>query len=95
MQFRTLDNPKSTRFLIVMLWGITAGSCVLFINNHLHTLALEKELDRIDHELHFKQVIHDRRMREYEQQAKKRKEQVEALRSEILSKLKRENENRY
>lgn len=95
MQFRAFDNPKNTKFLIVILWVITAILCVFFIDNHRHTLALEKELGRINYELHLKQVTHDRRMKEHEEQVKKNKEQVEALKSEILSKLKRENENRY
>jgi hypothetical protein len=95
MQFRTFDNPKNTKFLIVILWVITAILCVCFIDNHRHTLALEKELDRINYELHLKQVTHDRRMKEHEEQAKKHKEQVETIKSEILSKLKKENKNRY
>jgi len=55
-------------------------------------LALEKELDRINYELHLKQVTHDRRVKEHEEQAKKYKEQVEALKLEVLKKLEQENE---
>jgi hypothetical protein len=95
LRLLAFNNPRNTKFLLVILSVITTALCILFIENHHQTLALEKELDRINYELHLKQVTHDRIIKEHEEQAKKHKEQVETLKLEVLAKLKQENGNRY
>jgi hypothetical protein len=65
--------------------------CILFIDNQRRTVELQKELDSLNPELHLKQITHDKMVKQFEQEARRHHQQVLQLKSEILSKLKREN----
>lgn len=95
MQLRVLDNPKYFKFIVIILSVVTAVLCILFIDNQRQTVELQKELARLNHELHLKQITHDKRVKEFEKEARRHHKQVLQLKSEILLKLKKENENRY
>ncbi len=49
----------------------------LLIYNYSETLALKKEHARINKELHQKQVIFERRQKEYDEKAKQQREKLE------------------
>ncbi|OCB75545.1 hypothetical protein B0A79_23825 [Flavobacterium piscis] len=95
MILHVLDNSRYFKFLVIILLAITTLLCVLLVDHRRQTLKLEIELANINQELQFKEFTHDRKMKEFEQEAKRHQEQVQQLKSEILSKLKRENENRH
>lgn len=63
---------------IVLLLG-------LLIYNHNETLALEKELARINKELHDNQVTFERRQKEYNEKAKQQQAKLERMIKEIKS----------
>ena len=91
MQLRILDNPKHFKFIVIILSVITAVLCILFIYNQRRTVELQKELGSLNPELHLKQITHDKMVKQFEQEARRHHQQVLQLKSEILSKLKREN----
>lgn len=57
----------------------------LLIYNHNETLALEKELLRINKELHLKQVTFERRQKTYNQKIKQQHAEIERMIIEINS----------
>ncbi|MFV5703241.1 hypothetical protein ACM55F_15335 [Flavobacterium sp. XS2P12] len=58
---------------------------VLLIYNHNKTLTLEKELVRVNNELHVKQVIFERRQKEYYQKVEQQQAKLERMIKEIKS----------
>jgi cell division protein FtsL len=90
-----LDNVQKNKLIIIILSVVTMVLCIFFIDNRRQTVKLQKELAKINRELHLKQITHDKRVKEFEQEARRHHQQVMQMKSEILSKLKRENENRY
>jgi hypothetical protein len=90
MMLLVLDNPKYFKFLLVILSSITTVLCVLLVDHYRQTLDLEKELARINRELLLKEIIHDQRVKKFEQDAKERQQQVQHLRYEVLLKIKKE-----
>lgn len=57
----------------------------LLIYNHSETLALEKELVRIDKELHENQIIHERRQKAFDEKAERQRIEVERTLNVIKS----------
>jgi hypothetical protein len=57
----------------------------LLIYNHNETLAFEKELIRIEKELHMNQAIFERRQKAYDEKAKQQREKLERMIKEIKS----------
>lgn len=57
----------------------------LLIYNHNETLALEKELVRINKELHLNEVTFERRQKEYNEKAKQQQAKLERMIKEIKS----------
>lgn len=60
---------------------------VVLIYNHNKTLALEKELVRINNELHVKQVIFERRQKAYDEKAKLQQVKLQRRLEEIKIEL--------
>lgn len=60
MQLRVLDNPKYFKFIIIILSVVNMAISILHIGTKRQTVKLEKELARINRELHLKQIIHDK-----------------------------------
>ncbi|PJJ07343.1 hypothetical protein CLU83_0506 [Flavobacterium sp. 1] len=58
---------------------------VLLIYNHNKTLTLEKELVRVNNELHVKQVTSERRQKAYDEKVKQQQEKLERMIKEIKS----------
>ena len=58
---------------------------VLLIYNHNETLALEKELLRINKELHLKQVTSEGKQKAYNEKMKQQHEEIERMVKEINS----------
>jgi hypothetical protein len=56
---------------------------IAYIYNHNETMALEKELVRINKELHLKQVTFERRQKAYDEKAKQQREKLERMIKEI------------
>jgi hypothetical protein len=56
---------------------------ILYIHNYNETLALEKELVRINKELHLKQVIFERRQKTYNEKAKQQRAEIERMRNQL------------
>lgn len=69
------------RFYLVSIVFLFA----LLIYNHNETLALEKELIRINKELHVKQITFEIRQKAYDVRAEKRKVKLEQMLQEIKS----------
>lgn len=59
---------------------------VLLIYNHNKTLTLEKELVRVNNEFYVKQVIFERRQKEYYQKVEQQQAKLERMIREINSK---------
>jgi hypothetical protein len=85
MLSRTIESLKyslseySFYFLsIVLLLG-------LLIYNHNETLALEKELARIDKQLHINKVTFEKRQKEYNEKAKQQQARLDHMINEINS----------
>ncbi|REH00978.1 hypothetical protein [Flavobacterium aquicola] len=57
----------------------------LLVYNHSETLALEKELIRIEKELHENQIIHKRRQKAFGEKAERQRVEVERILNEIKS----------
>ncbi|MFE3872213.1 hypothetical protein ACFX5F_13370 [Flavobacterium sp. ZS1P70] len=57
----------------------------LLIYNHNETLAFEKELIRIEKELHMNQAIFERRQKAYDEKVKQQREKLERMIKEIKS----------
>lgn len=57
----------------------------LLIYNHNETLSLEKELVRVNNELHVKQVIYERRQKEYYEKVEQQQAKLERMIKEIKS----------
>lgn len=55
----------------------------LLVYNYSETFALKKEHARINKELHHKQVIFERRQKEYDEKAKQQREKLERIIKEI------------
>jgi hypothetical protein len=55
----------------------------LLIYNHNETIALEKELVRINKELHIKQVTFERRQKAYNEKMKQQQAEIERMIKEI------------
>ena len=58
---------------------------ILLIYNHNKTLALEKELVRVNNELHLKQVVFERRQKEYYEKVEQQQAKLERMIKEINS----------
>jgi hypothetical protein len=58
---------------------------VVLIYNHNKTLALEKELVRVNNELHVKQVVFERRQKEYYEKVEQQQAKLERMIKEINS----------
>ena len=56
---------------------------IAYIYNHNETMTLEKELVRINKELHLKQVTFERRQKAYDEKAKQQREKLERMIKEI------------
>jgi hypothetical protein len=83
MMIYIVDNPKYFKLIGAIILAITTTLCILLVARQRQALELEKELARINHELYLKQVIHDRRMKQFEKQEQKHKEQIQKLKSEL------------
>ena len=59
---------------------------ILLIYNHNKTLTLEKELVRVNNELHVKQVIFERRQKQYYEKVEQQQAKLERMIREINSK---------
>ena len=59
---------------------------ILLIYNHNKTLTLEKELVRVNNELRVKQVIFERRQKEYYEKVEQQQAKLERMIREINSK---------
>ncbi|MFV8347896.1 hypothetical protein [Flavobacterium sp. ZB4P13] len=62
---------------------VTALLLILYIYNHNETLALEKELARINKELHVNQVTFERRQKAYNEKMKRQQAEIERMKKEI------------
>lgn len=87
--FYSIDNPKNFRFLIIIHLAIITVFSILLFERHNKTVKLERELARINHEVYLKQVIHENRVKKFEKEALEHEQQVQQMKSEILSKLKK------
>lgn len=88
MILQALNNNRFSRLLAVIFLITIPTLFFLFIENHNKTVELEKELSRVNKELYVKQIAHQKRVEEFEKEAKKRQRQLEQSKSELLSKLK-------
>jgi hypothetical protein len=59
----------------------------LLIYNHNKTLTLEKELVRVNNELHVKQVIFERRQKAYDEKVEQQQSKLERRLEEIKKEL--------
>lgn len=82
-------NPKHFKFLIIIHLAIITVLSILLFERHNKTVNLERELARINHEIYLKQVIHENRVKKFEEEAREREQKVLQMKSEILSKLKK------
>ena len=89
--------PKLNRFNNYQIQMIVLGTIfivvvIFFINNRRSIAKLEKQqqkLDSINKALDLKEAIHQKRLKEFEEQAEKNRKQVETLKKEIEKQLER------
>ncbi|MFV8326876.1 hypothetical protein [Flavobacterium sp. ZS1P14] len=85
MLARTIETLKYSlleyRFYFLSITLLLA----LLIYNHKETLALEKELVRIDKQLNMNKVTFERRQKEYNEKAKQQQAKLERMLKEINS----------
>jgi hypothetical protein len=58
---------------------------IMYCYNHQKTLALKKELVKIDRELYLIEVTFERRQKEYKEQSKLRQAKIERIIKELKS----------
>lgn len=87
--FYSSDNPRHFKFFIAILLSIMIVFCIILFKNRYKTVQLAKELSRIDHEIYLKECIYELKVKKFEEEASQREQQVLQMKSEILSKLKK------
>jgi uncharacterized membrane protein len=78
--------PKKTQFQIIFCLIVMAVISIMYYYNHQKTLALEKELIRLDKKLYLIEVTFERRQKEYKEQSKLRHAKIERIIKELKSK---------
>lgn len=87
--FYSIDNPRHFKFFIVILLSSMIVFCIILFKNSYITVQLAKELSRIDHEIYLKRFIYEHRVKKFEDEAREREKKVLQMKSEILSKFKK------
>lgn len=59
--------PKKTQFQLIFSLMLMAVILIMYYYNHKETLALKKELLKIDRELYLKQVTFERRQKTHDE----------------------------
>ncbi|WP_369765270.1 hypothetical protein [Flavobacterium sp. WC2429] len=77
--------PKKTQFQIIFCLIFMAVISIMYYYNHQKTLALKKELVKIDRELYLIEVTFERRQKEYKEQSKLRQAKIERIIKELKS----------
>jgi hypothetical protein len=77
--------PKKTQFQIIFCLIFMAVISIMYYYNHQKTLALKKELVKIDRELYLIEVTFERRQKEYKEQSKLRHAKIERIIKELKS----------
>lgn len=75
--------PKKTQFQIFFCLIFMAVISIMYYYNHQKTLALKKELVKIDRELYLIEVTFERRQKEYKEQSKLRHAKIEQIVKEL------------
>ncbi|WP_149208010.1 DUF4446 family protein [Flavobacterium johnsoniae] len=90
MKFRRFIRFNNYQIQMIILGTILIVVIVLFINNHRSIEKLERQqekLDSINKALDLKEAIHQKRLKEFEEQAEKNRKQVETLKKDIEKQL--------
>lgn len=77
--------PKKTQFQIIFCLIVMAVISIMYYYNHQKTLALKKELIRLDKKLYLEQVTFEKRQKEYKEQSKLRQAKIERIIKELKS----------
>lgn len=77
--------PKKTQFQIIFCLIFMAVISIMYYYNHQKTLALKKELVKIDRGLYLIEVTFERRQKEYKEQSKLRHAKIERIIKELKS----------
>lgn len=74
---------KKTHFQIIFCLTIMVVTLIMYFYNHKDTLALEKELIRLDKKLYLEQVTFEKRQKEYDQRMEQKFAQYDSIKMEI------------
>jgi hypothetical protein len=83
MLSKIIEMMKQLQLQHVFTLIVTALLLALLIYNHNETLALEKELVRINKELHLKQVTFEKRQKAYNEKMKLQHAEIERMKKAI------------
>lgn len=87
MLSRTIETLKYSLLEYRFYYLSIALLLVLLIYNHNKILTLEKELVRVNNELHVKQVIFERRQKAYDEKVEQQQAKLERRLEEIKKEL--------
>lgn len=85
MLSKIVEMLKQLQLQHVFFLIIITFLSIAYIYNHNVTMALEKELVRINKELHLKQVTFERKQKEYKEKSKLRQAKIERIIKELKS----------
>ena len=91
MNLPGLKRLNSYQKQMIVLVTILIVVVILFVNNRRSIAKLERQqekLDSINKELDLKEAIHQKRVKEFEEQTKKNQERAELLKEEIDREIK-------
>lgn len=90
MTLPKLNRLNNYQIQMIVLGSIFIVMVILFVNNRRSTAKLERQqekLDSINKALDLKEAIHQKRLKEFQEQTEKNRKQVEVLKEEIKKEL--------
>ena len=72
-----LNRTNNFQIQMIILWIILIVTIIFFVDNRYKMDELERKIERIDKELHLKEITLQKRQKEFEEQAEKHRKQIE------------------